>query len=71
MRVSINVPGVSIQFDQGQLKPFIKEQAKELFDRHVVPLMIRATCKALELIANNAADAHDHLIGQLKSKQSA
>lgn len=71
MRMSINVPGVSIQFDHRQIKPFIKEQAKELFNELVVPLVIQATCKALEVVANNTADAHDYLIGKLKTKKSA
>jgi hypothetical protein len=74
MRMSIGVPGISVYFDHCQIKPFIKDQsskAKDLFNEHVVPAVLRGTCKALEVVANNTADAHDYLIGKLKTKQSA
>ncbi len=74
MRISIGVPGISVYFDHRQIKPFIKDRsrkAKELFEERVVPAVLRGTCKALEVVANNTADAHDYLIGKLKSKQSA
>lgn len=74
MRMSIGVPGISMYFDHRQIKPFIKdrsEKARELFEERVVPVVLRSTCKALELVANNSADAHDYLIGKVKSKQSA
>jgi len=74
MRMSIGVPGISIYFEHHQVKPFIKYQstkAKELFDQRVVPTVLRGTCKVLEAVANNTADAHDYLIGKLKTKQSA
>ena len=74
MRMSIGIPGFSVYFEHHQVKPFIKDhsrKAKELFDERVVPAVLRSTCKALEVVANNSADAHDYLIGKLKSKQSA
>jgi hypothetical protein len=74
MRMSIGVPGISIYFEHHQVLPFVKQQsqkAKELFDERVFPVVVRGTCKALEAVANNAADAHDYLIGKLKTKQSA
>jgi hypothetical protein len=74
MRMSIGIPGFSIYFDHHQVKPFIKDhsrKAKGLFDERVVPAVLRGTCKALEVVANNTADAHDYLIGKLKTKQSA
>ena len=74
MRMSIGVPGVSIYFDHRQVKPFVtkhSKKAKELLHQRVVPVVIRGTCKALELVANNTADAHDYLIGKLKTKKSA
>jgi hypothetical protein len=71
MRISIGVPGVSVNLDSCEIKPFLKETAKELFREHVVPVVIQGMCKALEAVANNAADAHDNLIGRLKTKQSA
>ena len=74
MRMSIGIPGFSIYFEHHQVKPFIKNQskkAKDLFDERVVPAVLRGTCKALEVVANNTADAHDYLIGKLKTKQSA
>jgi hypothetical protein len=71
MRISIGVPGVSINFDEGQIKLFLKEKTKELFHEHVVPVLIQGACKALEVVANNSADAHDYLIGRLKTKKSA
>jgi hypothetical protein len=71
MRISIGVPGVSINFDEDQIKLFLKEKTNELFHEHVVPLVIRGTCQVLEVVANNTADAHDYLIGKLKTKKSA
>jgi hypothetical protein len=74
MRMSIGIPGFSIYFEHHQVKPFIKDhsrKAKELFEERVVPAVLRGACKALEVVANNTADAHDYLIGKLKIKQSA
>jgi hypothetical protein len=74
MRMSIGVPGVSIYFDHRQIKPFVKahsKKAREVFQERVVPVVLRGTCKALEVVANNTADAHDYLIGKLKTKKSA
>jgi len=74
MRMSIGIPGSSIYFEHHQVKPFIKVQsknAKDLFYERVVPAVLRGTCKALEVVANNTADAHDYLIGKLKPKQSS
>ena len=74
MRMSIGVPGISLYFEHHQVKPFLKDQskkAKELFHERVVPVVLRGTCKVLELVANNTADAHDYLIGKLKPKRSA
>jgi hypothetical protein len=74
MRMSIGVPGISLYFDHHQVKPFIKgrsKKAKELFDERLIPAVLRGTCKALEVVANNTADAHDYLIRKLKTKQSA
>jgi hypothetical protein len=74
MRMSIVIPGFSIYFEHHQIKPFIKDHSKkaqELFDERVVPAVLRGTCKALEVVANNTADAHDYLIDKLKSNQSA
>ena len=74
MRMSIGIPGFSIYFEHHQIKPFINEhseKAKELFDEWVVPAVLRGTCKALEVVANNTADAHDYLIEKLKSNESA
>jgi hypothetical protein len=74
MRMSIGVPGFSIYFDHRQIKPFImnqSEKAKDLFHERVVPAMLRGTCKALEVVANNTADAHDYLISKTKPKGSA
>ena len=74
MRMSIGIPGISMYFDHTQVKPFIKDpskKAKELFDERVVPAVIRGTCKALEVVANNTADVHDYLIAKIKTKQSA
>ena len=71
MRMSIGVPGISLYFEHHQVKPFIKGQskkAKELFNERVVPVVLRGTCKALELVANNTADAHDYLIAKLKTE---
>jgi hypothetical protein len=72
--MSIGVPGVSLYFDHSQVKPFIKDhskKAKEVFNERVVPAVIRGTCKALEVVANNTADVHDYLIAKIKTKQSA
>ncbi len=74
MRMSIGVPGISVYFDHRQIKPFIKDRskrAKDLFDERVVPAVLRGTCKALEVVANNSADAHDYLISKTKPKKSA
>jgi hypothetical protein len=74
MRMSIGIPGFSIYFEHHQVKPFIKDQskkAKDLFDERVVPAVLRGTCKALEVVANNTADAHDYLISKTKPKKSA
>jgi hypothetical protein len=73
MRMSIGVPGISMYFDHRQVKPFIENQsmkAKKLFHGRVVPAVLQGTCKVLELVANNTADAHDYLIGKLKTKDS-
>ncbi len=73
MRMSIGVPGISLYFDHRQIKPFIKDQSKkaeDLFNGLIVPAVLRGTCKALEVVANNTADAHDYLIVKLKTKQS-
>jgi hypothetical protein len=74
MRMSIGVPGFSIYFEHHQVKPFIKDQslkAKDLFIERVVPAVLRGTCKVLEAVANNSADAHDYLISKTKSTKSA
>ena len=74
MRMSIGVPGISMYFDHRQIKPFIKDRskkAKELFEERVVPVVLRGTCKALEVVANNSADAHDYIISKINPKQSA
>jgi hypothetical protein len=74
MRMSIGVPGFSIYFEHHQVKPFIQihsKKAKDLFNERVVPVVLRGTCKALEVVANNTADAHDYLIGKLMNKKSA
>jgi hypothetical protein len=74
MRMSIGVPGISIYFEYHQVLPFVKQQsknAKEVFDERFFPAVLRGACKALELVANNTADADDFLIGKLKTKQSA
>lgn len=71
MRMSIGIPGISVYFEHTQIKPFIKEhskKAKDVFDEGIVPAVLRGTCKALEVVANNTADAHDYLIEKLKSK---
>jgi hypothetical protein len=71
MRMSIGIPGISVYFEHHQVKPFIKDQSRKvivLFDERVVPAVLRGTCKALEVVANNSADAHDYLIGKLKTK---
>jgi hypothetical protein len=66
MRMSIGVPGVALYFEHDQVKPFLLARYKK-----VVPAVIKATCKVLEVVANNTADAHDYLIGRLKTKQAA
>ncbi len=74
MRMSIGVPGISLYFDHRQVKPFIKNQsskAKDLFHERFVPAVLRGTCRALELVANSTADAHDYLISKTKPKKSA
>ena len=74
MRMSIGVPGISMYFDHCQVKPFIKDQAKktrDLVNDRLVPVVLRGTCRALEVVANNSADAHDYLVGKLKTKRSA
>ena len=74
MRMSIGIPGISVYFEHHQIKPFIKDQSKkvkDLFDDRVVPAVLRGTCKALELVANSTADAHDYLISKTKPKKSA
>ena len=68
MRMSIGVPGLALYFEHDQVKPFIKDQAvklKSTIDKKVVPSLLKATCKVLEVIANNTADAHDYLIRRL------
>lgn len=57
MRMSIGVPGVALYFEHDEVKPFLIAQYKK-----VAPVVIRATCKVLEVVANNTADAHDYLI---------
>ena len=72
MRMSIGVPGFSIYFDHRQIKPFVtkhSKKAKELLQERVVPVVLRGTCKALEVVANNTADAHDYLISKTKSRK--
>jgi hypothetical protein len=71
--MSIGIPGFSVYFEHHQVKPFIKEKskkAKDLFDERVVPTVLQGTCTALEFVANNTADAHDYLVGKLKTKKS-
>lgn len=68
MRMSVEIPGLSVYFDHSRAKSFVKAQskkAKEVFDKWVVPALLRGTCKALEVVANNTADAHDYLIRKL------
>jgi hypothetical protein len=74
VRMSIGIPGLSVYFEHDQVKPFIKDQSKkgkELFGERVVPVVLRVTCKVLEIVANNTADAHDYLVDKLKAKHSA
>ena len=74
MRMSIGIPGISVYFEHRQVKPFIKNQsskAKDLLHDRVVPAVLRGTCKALEVVANNTADAHDYLISKTKPKKAA
>ena len=73
MRMSIGIPGISVYFEHHQVKPFIKDQSKKvknLFDERVVPAVLRSTCKVLEVVANNTADAHDYLLSKTKPKKS-
>ena len=72
MRMSIGIPGFNVYFDHSQIKPFLKnrsEKAKILLHERAIPALLRGTCKALELVANNTADAHDYLISKAKTKQ--
>jgi len=72
--MSIGIPGFSLYFEHHQVKPFIKDQskkAKDHFNERVVPAVLRGACKALEAVANNAADAHDYLIRRTKPKKAA
>ena len=65
MRMSIGVPGVALYFEHDQVKPFLKNQSVKLkgaIDKKVVPAVLKATCKVLEVVANDTADAHDYLI---------
>jgi hypothetical protein len=65
MRMSIGVPGLALYFEHDQVKPFIKDQSVKLkltIEKKLVPAVLKATCKVLELVANNTADAHDYLI---------
>jgi hypothetical protein len=65
MRMSIGVPGVALYFEHDQVKPFIKGQAvklKSTISKRVVPAVLKATCRVLEVVANNTADAHEYLI---------
>ena len=72
MRMSIGVPGLAVYFEHDQVRPYFKEQSQKLrvtVRRKVIPAMLTATCKVLELIANNTADAHDYL--WLKSRRTS
>jgi hypothetical protein len=63
--MSIGVPGLALYFEHDQVKPFIKDQSVKLkltIEKKLVPAVLKATCKLLELVANNTADAHDYLI---------
>ena len=74
MRMSIGVPGINFYFDHREIKPFIQDRSKKvkiLFRERVVPVVLRGTCKALEVVANNTADAHDYLISKTNPKLSA
>lgn len=57
MRMSIGVPFVALYFEHHEIKPFVKKQVQKLR-----PAIVKATCKVLEVVANNTADAHDYLI---------
>lgn len=70
MRITIEVPSISTFLDLRQIKSLVKDPMKELFHERVVPLAVRGTCRVLELVANNSADAHDYLIGKLRSRES-
>ena len=68
MRMSIGVPGVALYFEHDQVKPFLKAQAVKLkvaVEKKFVPPVLKATCKLLEVVANNTADAHDYLIRRI------
>ena len=72
MRMSIGVPGLALYFDHDQVKPFIKDQSVKLkvtIERKIVPAVLRATCKVLEVVANGSADVHDYL--WLKSRKTS
>jgi hypothetical protein len=72
--MSIGIPGISVYFEHTQIKPFIKEhseKAKVLFEERIVPAALRGTCRVLEAVANNTADAHDYLLSKLLTKKSA
>ena len=72
MRLSISVPRFTGCFEHAQIKPFIRDQSLKLkgqLEDRIVPLLLRGTCKVLEVVANNTADAHDYLIAKLKPKQ--
>ena len=72
MRMSIGVPGLALYFDHDQVKPFIKDQSVKLkvtIERKLVPAVLRATCKVLEVVANGSADFHDYL--WLKSRKTS
>jgi hypothetical protein len=63
--MSIGVPGLALYFEHDQVRPFIKDQSVKLkvtIEKKLVPAVLKATCKVLELVANNTADAHDYLI---------
>jgi hypothetical protein len=68
MRMSIGVPGLALYFEHDQVKPFVKDQAVKLkltIEKKLVPAVLKATCKVLEVVANNTADAHDYLIRRI------
>jgi len=72
MRISIGIPGISWCLEHCQVKPLVGSQSmtlKRQLNDLLVFLVLRSTCKVLELVANNAADAHDYLVAKLKPKQ--